>query len=189
MTEAEQNIQTEGPPLTVDDDGKEWLALMAHHQLLAWEHVAWREAVLDMSNAGTAGARMENWLGAKLASHEAEGDVTYAQFRTWTEPKYGPFIDEMRRQADDCEQWTTGADGSKIVKLRHPIGPISELILRPPTAADRERASSNLDNPLHTQLSSILQLVQSDKKLTMQHLAKMRIGDSAMLIAAYMSFR
>ena len=129
---------------------------------------------------------MENWLGAILAGN----DVSYGQFRTWPEPKYGPFIDEVQRQADDnAGDFETLPDGGKRIELNYQLGPLKEIVLRPPNAIDREQPNSNPDNPLQGQLEALLGLYVGDYNLTLQQLSQQRIGDNTLLVAAYLSFR
>ena len=164
---------------------KTWKVLKVHHQLLAWENVKWREAATDEKNTGTVTARMENWLGACL-----DDDITYAQFLTWTEPKYGPYIDEVKRQWNlRAGNFETMANGTKRVPLMQQIGPLKEIILRPPLAMDREAPSSNRDNAFHGQLEALIHLIKSDYAVTMQHVANLPIGDAEVLVSAYVSFR
>lgn len=129
---------------------------------------------------------MENWLGSILAGK----NVSYQQFRTWPEPKYGPYIDEVQRQADDIAgDFEITSDGGRLVHLKHKIGPLERIRLRPPNAIDRERPGSHPDNPLLSQLEAVIGLYDGDYNLTLAQLSKQRIGDNAIVIAAYMSFR
>ena len=182
MTETEASTQK--TQTTTDKDGREWPVLTMRHEQLAWEHASWRKPVEEDMN--TLLIHMQNWLGAQLAKHEE--DATYTEFLTWPEPKYGPYITEAQRQRDDHDgDFKTLEDGSHLVKLKHPLGSIEEIELRPPNAAERELSAIHLDNLVQRNLNAVSKL--SKVNLTISQLLQLRVGDGWLAAFAFNSFR